>query len=58
MIVEKQSATAWGDNLIDQVAKDLKAEFPDMKGLSRTNLFYAKQFYNFYQPLIVQQSVG
>lgn len=58
MIVEKQSATTWGDDLIDQVAKDLKAEFPDMKGLSRTNLFYAKQVYNFYQPLIVQQPVG
>ncbi len=35
-----------------------KAEFPDIKGPSGTNLFYAKQFYNFYQPAIVQQPVG
>lgn len=58
MIVEKQAVTTWGDKLIDQVAKDLKTEFLDIKGLSRTNLFYAKQFYNFYQPAIVQQPVG
>ena len=58
MIVEKQTQTAWGDKLIDQVAIDLKKEFPDMKGLSRSNLFYTKQFYLFYKPVIVQQTVG
>ncbi|PRD46205.1 PDDEXK nuclease domain-containing protein [Sphingobacterium haloxyli] len=47
MISEKQ--VKWGDNLIDLVAKELKSEFPDMKGLSRSNLFYARQFYIFYQ---------
>ena len=58
MIVEKQTQTAWGDKLIDQVAIDLKKEFPDMKGLSRSNLFYTKQFYLFYKPVFVQQTVG
>jgi predicted nuclease of restriction endonuclease-like (RecB) superfamily len=29
-----------------------------MKGLSRTNLSYAKQFFEFYQSSIVQQAVG
>lgn len=29
-----------------------------MKGLSRSNLFYAKQFYVFYRNIIVQQAVG
>lgn len=47
MISEKQ--VKWGDNLIDLVAKELKSEFPDMKGLSRSNLFYARQFYVFYK---------
>lgn len=47
MISEKQ--VKWGDNLIDLVAKELISEFPDMKGLSRSNLFYARQFYIFYQ---------
>ncbi len=58
MIADKQSQTQWGDKIIDLISKDLKSEFPDMKGLSRSNLFYAKQFYNFYQPSIIQQPVG
>lgn len=57
IIAEKQSQTQWGDKLIDQVAKDLKIEFPDMSGLSISNLKYAKRFYTFYQPLIGQQAV-
>lgn len=48
MITEQQTQYKWGDNLIDVVAKDLRSEFPDMKGLSRSNLFYARQFYLFY----------
>lgn len=57
MITEKQAQTPWGDKLIDQVAKDLKAEFPDMAGLSNSNLKYCKRFYTFYQPSIGQQPV-
>lgn len=57
MISEKENT--WGSKLIEQVAKDLKDEFPEMKGLSRTNLSYAKQFYLFYyQPEIGQQAVA
>lgn len=64
MIAEKDNA--WGNNLIAQIANDLKAEFPEMKGLSRSNLFNAKKFYNFYSDkliqkrdaVIVQQPVG
>ena len=57
MIAEKQTTSNWGDKIIEQVAKDLRSEFPDMKGLSRSNLFYAKQFYLFYKNEIVQQPV-
>ncbi|MFV0555073.1 MAG: YhcG family protein [Mangrovibacterium sp.] len=56
MIADKENV--WGNKLIEQLAKDLKAEFPDMKGLSRSNLFYCKQFYIFYHTEIVQQPVG
>jgi predicted nuclease of restriction endonuclease-like (RecB) superfamily len=56
MISEKQNV--WGAKLIEQVAKDLKAEFPDIRGFSRSNLFYCKQFYLFYANPIVQQAVG
>ena len=58
MISEKAGLSNWGDKILEQVSKDLKDEFPDMKGLSRTNLSYARQFFEFYQSSIVQQAVG
>lgn len=57
MITEKQSQTKWGDKLIDQVVRDLKTEFPDMAGLSNSNLKYCKRFYTFYQSSMGQQPV-
>jgi hypothetical protein len=45
MISEKDSI--WGNKIVEQVARDLKDEFPDMKGLSRSNLFNAKNSMNF-----------
>jgi len=57
MISEKE--TVWGSKLIEQIAKDLKQEFPDIKGLSRRNLFNVKKFYQFYNNIqLVQQPVG
>jgi predicted nuclease of restriction endonuclease-like (RecB) superfamily len=49
MITEKQKQTAWGDKLIEQLSRDLQSEFPDIKGFSRTNLLYCKQFFNYFQ---------
>ncbi|GGB16962.1 PDDEXK nuclease domain-containing protein [Puia dinghuensis] len=58
-ICEKQDRAKWGDGLIGQVAKDLTAAFPGMKGFSRANLFYIKKWYQFYRnEEIVQQAVG
>ncbi|MCH7413851.1 DUF1016 N-terminal domain-containing protein [Belliella sp. R4-6] len=56
MISEKENV--WGSKLIEQVAKDLQSEFPEMKGLSRRNLFNCKQFYKFYSSQLVQQPVA
>ncbi len=56
VISEKENV--WGSKLIERVAKDLKEEFPAMKGLSRRNLFNCKQFYKFYAPDLVQQAVA
>ena len=56
MIADKENV--WGSILIEQVANDLKDEFPEMKGLSRSKLSYTKQFYKFYQAEFVQQPVG
>jgi predicted nuclease of restriction endonuclease-like (RecB) superfamily len=59
-ITEKQILKNWGDAVVEQLSKDLQTEFPEMKGFSRSNLFYMKKMYLFYneQIKIIQQSVG
>ena len=58
MIVAKQQESSWGDNLIEQISKDLKKEFPDMKGFSKTNLLYMKKWYLFWSAENLPQVVG
>ncbi|RLD59512.1 MAG: DUF1016 domain-containing protein [Bacteroidetes bacterium] len=48
-IFEKQEIKGWGNSIVENLSKDLKAEFPNMKGFSRRNLFYMKKFYSFYK---------
>jgi len=48
-IFEKQEIKGWGNFIVKNLSIDLKAEFPNMKGFSRRNLFYMKKFYNFYK---------
>ena len=43
-ILERQSAQGWGAKVIDQLARDLRAEFPDMRGLSPRNMKYMRAF--------------
>lgn len=47
-ISQKLAETDWGAKVIDQLAKDLCSEFPDMQGFSRRNLYYVKKFYEFF----------
>lgn len=47
-IVEKQANTNWGSGFIDQLSKDLKADFPEMGGFSKRNLEIIRQWYLFY----------
>lgn len=56
----KEREAQWGDKLIPQLSKDLLTDFPEMKGFSRSNLYYVRKWYLFYngQPAIVQQLVG
>jgi predicted nuclease of restriction endonuclease-like (RecB) superfamily len=58
MISLKQKETKWGSKFIEQMANDLKKEFPNLKGFSRTNLFYIKKFYEFYSINLVQLGGG
>ncbi len=58
-ISEKLIQTSWGSNVLDVLAKDLKTEFPESTGFSRSNLYNCLKFYSFYKnDLIVQRSVG
>lgn len=43
-IIARQSQQGWGAKVIAQLANDLRSEFPDMKGLSRSNLMYMRAF--------------
>lgn len=43
-ILEKQDAEGWGSKIVERMSVDLKKAFPDMKGWSRSNLMYMRQF--------------
>lgn len=45
-ILQRQERQGWGAKVISQLAKDLKREFPDMRGFSRSNLTYMRAFAN------------
>ncbi|GHT76946.1 hypothetical protein AGMMS50262_16680 [Bacteroidia bacterium] len=59
-IAEKQEYAKWGSGFIEQLSKDLQAEFPEMKGFSKRNLEIIKRFYLFYSDnnLIAKQVVS
>ncbi len=48
MIVEKQKNSSWGDGFIKDISRDLKVEFPNIKGFSERNLKYMRQWYLFF----------
>ena len=43
-ILQRQAIDGWGSGVIGRLAEDLGAEFPDMTGLSRSNLQYMRSF--------------
>jgi len=47
-IVVRQMETAWGSKFFEKLSKELRSEFPDMKGFSELNLYRMKRFYLFY----------
>lgn len=61
-ILAKQAAEGWGAKVIDTLSADLKAAFPDMKGLSPRNLKYMRAFaeawpdWEIVQPVVAQIS--
>jgi hypothetical protein len=58
-ILARQRAQGWGARVVERLAGDLSREFPEMTGLSRTNLLYMRAFADAYpDEAIVQQLVG
>ena len=61
-LVIKRAEEKWGKGVVEQVSLDLRAEFPETKGFSTTNLWYMKKWYQFYAGTIdeskLQQCVG
>ncbi len=43
-ISTQEKAAGWGGKIVDKLASDLKAEFPQMKGLSPRNIRYMRDF--------------
>lgn len=43
-INKQETAEGWGAKTVEKLAKDLRLEFPDMKGLSPRNLRYMRDF--------------
>ena len=43
-ILTRQQEQGWGSKVIDRLSQDLKQEFPEMKGFSRSNLKYMRAF--------------
>lgn len=58
-ILQRQEQEGWGAKVIDRLARDLRAAFPEMKGFSPRNLKYMRAFASAYPDMvIVQQSAA
>ncbi len=58
-ILNQQQAEGWGTRVIERLAADLRAAFPEMRGLSRSNLFYMRSLAAAWpEQAVVQQPVG
>lgn len=55
-ILKSQEKHGWGAKIIDQLSKDLRSIFPEMKGFSTRNLKYMRKFAEEYSdPKFVQE---
>lgn len=55
LILERQAKEGWGAKIREQLSKDLKKAFPDMRGFSKRNLLYMKQFSEAYPNFEITQ---
>ena len=59
-ISRKLESAAWGEGVVDELARYISRRQPDMRGFTRRNLFRMRQFYETYwrdpkvSPLVTQ----
>lgn len=59
LILERQINEGWGSKVVERLALDLSAEFPDMRGFSPRNLLFMRSFAEaFTSGVIVKQLVS
>ena len=46
--MQKKAETRWGAGAVNQLSLDLRKAYPDVKGFSARNLYYMKEWYEFY----------
>ncbi len=60
IIVNRQQGASWGKSVVEQLAKDLQAEFPGISGFSARNIWNMRSFYVAYsqneklQPMVAE----
>lgn len=59
-ILDRQQRAGWGSAVVTRLAADLKREFPDQRGWSRSDLLYMRRVAEVWpaEPEFVQQAVG
>lgn len=59
-LVEMHVEERWGESVIMQLSKDLRLALPGVDGLSKSNIYYCKKFYQLYNQAgtVFQQAVG
>ncbi|NQX35188.1 YhcG family protein [Herbiconiux sp. VKM Ac-2851] len=60
VLAERAANADWGSKVVERLARNLSAEFPETKGFSRRNLRYMRSFAEAWpdRDLIVQRSVA
>jgi len=56
-LVTRKAEEQWGAGVVEQLSMDLQAAFPESKGFSTTNLWYMKQWYEYYSPENTRQKL-
>lgn len=51
-IVEKEAEKRWGDKVMSRLSVDLREAMPGVSGLTQRNIYYCKQFYQLYSPVV------